>query len=118
MAKKILIADDDRTLVKLLEATLQDAGYETVVAYDGEEALGKISAERPDLLILDVDMPKLNGYSFLFEMRALEERAPIPVMVLTCKEGMADIFKAEGVKEYLIKPVGVKDLLERVRRHI
>ncbi len=118
MAKKIFIVDDDKTLTKLLQTYLQEHGYDIVVSNDGEEALAKLEHERPDLLVLDVVMPKMNGYTFLFEMRKFEFGVTIPVIVLTCKEEMADIFKVEGVKEYLIKPFPSKDLLERIKKYI
>lgn len=118
MAKKIFIVDDDRMLTKIVQSCLQEHGYEVSVSHDGEEALAKIGHERPDLLLLDVVMPKMNGYTFLFEMRKLEHGAAVPVIVLTCKEEMADIFKVEGVKEYLIKPFPNQDLLEKIKKYV
>lgn len=118
MAKKILIADDDPTLTRLISIYLGEQGYDTVVAHDGESALRKLEVERPDLIILDVVMPKVNGYAFLFEMRKIEGVARTPVIVLTGKAGMLDVFKAEGVVEYMVKPVQQKELLEQVRKYI
>ncbi len=118
MGKKILIVDDDKTLTKLLGSYLEGHDFEVAVANEGESALVVFEQFRPDLLVLDVVMPKLNGYSFLFEMRKLERGASTPVIVLTYKEEMADIFKVEGVKEYLIKPFPNKELLEKIQKHI
>ena len=115
---KILIVDDDKTLTKLLSSFLEEQGYETLVANDGDLALKVIEAQHPDLVVLDVVMPNLNGYSFLFEMKKLEYGVTVPVIVLTCKEEMADIFKVEGVKEYLIKPFPNKDILEKIRKYV
>ncbi|MBF0569369.1 MAG: response regulator transcription factor [Candidatus Omnitrophica bacterium] len=118
MAKKILIADDDKTLAKLMGSFLEENGYQVVLAYDGEEALKKVQYEMPDLILLDVVMPKINGYSFLFEVRKLEQGAGTPIIVLTSKEDMGDIFKVEGVKEYLVKPFHNRELLEKIKKHI
>jgi DNA-binding response OmpR family regulator len=118
MAKKIFVLDDDKTLTKILQAFLQENGYEVTVSNDGEDALAKIEHNRPDLLVLDVVMPGMNGYAFLFEMRKFEFGVAIPVIVLTCKEEMADIFKVEGVKEYLIKPFPNKDLLDKIKKYV
>jgi DNA-binding response OmpR family regulator len=115
---QILVVDDDKTLTRLIRASLEDSGYDVVVAHDGDAALGKLQQEHPDLIILDVVMPRLNGYSFLFEMRKVDVGAQTPVIVLTCKEDMEDIFKVEGVREYLIKPFPQKTLVEMVRKHL
>lgn len=118
MPKTILIIDDDRTLTRLLKKFFQDHDFDVLVADDGDEALKKLEVTRPDLVILDIQMPKLNGYSFLFEMHKYERGTRIPVIVLTCKEELEDIFRVEGVKEYLIKPIPNDDLLAKVRKHI
>jgi len=118
MPKKILIIDDDLTLTRLLTVFLRENGYYIAVASDGEEGLGKLVAECPDLILLDVVMPRVNGYAFLFEMRKREIGVNVPVIVLTCKADMADIFQAEGVAEYIIKPFKNKDLLDKVRKYI
>lgn len=118
MAKTILVADDDRILSKMLEKLLGDNGYNVTIALDGEEALQKVEQHRPDLLILDVQMPKVNGYSFLFELKKIDSGRPIPIIVLTCKEEMRELFLVEGVKEYLIKPVSNVELLKKIRQYI
>ena len=118
MAKKILIADDDKTLTKMLSSFLTEQGYKVTVAHDGEEALRKIELEMQDLILLDVVMPKVNGYAFLFDMKKLEQGSKTPIIVLTCKDEMKDLFKVEGVKEYIVKPFVNKDLLEVIRKYI
>ncbi|MBF0594225.1 MAG: response regulator [Candidatus Omnitrophica bacterium] len=118
MVKKILVADDDPTLTRLLESYLMDHGYQVITAADGDEALEKLEQERPDLVVLDVVMPKTNGYAFLFAMRRIDGAGKTPVIVLTCKPELAGIFKAEGVQEYLIKPFPQKELLEKIRKYI
>lgn len=118
MPKKILMADDDKTLTRSVSVFLAEQGYDLCVAHDGEEALDKLRSEVPDLVLLDVVMPKVNGYSFLFEMKKLDQGAQTPVIVLTCKEEMKDLFKVEGVKEYIVKPFRNKDLLEKIHKYI
>ncbi len=118
MTKTILVADDDRVLTRLLKKYLEEHGLSVVVSNDGEEALKELERMRPDLILLDIQMPKVNGYSFLFEMRKLEQCAAIPVIILTCKEEMEEIFRVEGVKEYIVKPVRNEILLEKIKKHL
>ena len=83
-----------------------------------EEALKKLELESPDLILLDVVMPKVNGYAFLFEMKKIDQKGQTPVIVLTCKDEMKDLFKVEGVKEYIVKPFVNQDLLKMIRKYI
>lgn len=118
MLKTILMADDDPTLVRIVQHTLEDAGYRVLTAHDGEEALKKLESECIDLVILDVQMPKVHGYSFIFQMRKIEGRHDVPVIVLTASRDMKDIFMAEGVKEYLVKPCSAKELLAKIKLYL
>ncbi len=118
MGKKILIADDDKGFVKLLGVFLQKQGYDIVTAYDGAEALVKMQKTFPDLVILDIVMPHVNGYAFVLELKKLKREPEIPIIVLTCKEQFQDIFKVEGVKEYIVKPFEHADLLEKIKKYI
>jgi OmpR family response regulator RpaB len=117
MSKKILIADDDLTLTHLMGTFLTEHGYTVVLAHDGDQALKVFEREHPDLIVLDVVMPKVNGYDFIFEMRKIEDAAKTPVIVITSKADMADIFKVEGVSEYLVKPFFPQALLEKVKKY-
>ena len=118
MAKKILVIDDDPTLVKLVQPFLQAHGYDVSVCCDGEEGIARLNKEKPDLIILDVQMPKMNGYTFIFEMKKISHVKNVPIIVLTAKEGMAEIFKVEGVKEYLTKPFQTEKLLDHVKKYV
>lgn len=118
MSKVVLVIDDDRTLTRIIKKTLEEADLEVMIAHDGQEGLVKLRQVRPDLVILDIQMPNMNGYSFLFEMRKLEHGIRIPVIVLTCKEGLEEIFRVEGVSEYMIKPVASQELLQQVRKYV
>jgi len=118
MPKTILIADDDRMLTKVLKKFLEDQDFNVLVADDGDDALKVMDMTPPDLVVLDIQMPRMNGYSFLFEMHKRDWAARTPVIVLTCREELEDIFRVEGVKEYLIKPIRSEDLLEKIKKHI
>ena len=118
MSKRILIVDDDQALVKMVEAFLVSHGYSVVTAFDGEEGLAQVKTQRPDLIVLDVQMPKMNGYTFVFELKKIDNAASVPIIVLTAKEGMAEIFKVEGVKEYITKPFQTEALLANIKKYV
>ena len=114
MAKKILVIDDDQLNVKLLKLRLESSQYEVVTAYDGKEGLSKVSREKPDLIILDVQVPKVNGYTFMLEFKRMEEFSRVPVIVLTAHEEMQPIFTLKGVRGYLVKPIKFEMLFEKL----
>jgi CheY-like chemotaxis protein len=88
MKKKILIVDDERDIVSYLEMVLQDQGFDTVTAGDGNEALEAVKRERPDLVTLDISMPKASGTRFYKEMRTDPELSTIPVVIVTAVTGL------------------------------
>lgn len=118
MGKKILFADDDKNLMEVLLLRFKKEGYETVDAYDGDEALTKMKVEKPDLVVLDITMPKMNGYALVREMKSDESLKDIPVIVLSGKDTMQDIFQIEGVGTYLVKPFEFDDLLGKVKEQL
>ena len=118
MGKKILVVDDDPSLVKMVDSYLTAHGYQVLVGTDGDEGLAKIKSDVPDLIILDVQMPRMNGYTFVHECKKIPEAINVPIIVLTAKQGMAEIFKVEGVKEYITKPFAMEKLLESIKKHI
>ena len=118
MSKKILVIDDDPGLIKVVETFLSSHGYQVGSAIDGEDGILRIKAALPDLIILDIQMPRMNGYTFLFELKKIPNADSIPIIVLTAKEGMAEIFKVEGVKEYLTKPPQLELLLTNIKKYI
>lgn len=115
MSKKILFADDDANLMEVLLLRFKTAGYETVGTYDGDEALEKMRAERPDLLVMDIAMPKMNGYLLVREMKSDEALKNIPIIILSGKDSLQDLFEIEGVGAYLVKPFEFNDLLRKVK---
>jgi len=116
MAKKILIVDDDHDLVEVMQEWFETEGYNIVTAYDGEECIKQAKKEQPDLIIMDINMPKMDGYSAVKEIKVDEAIKHIPIIVLTGKDQMEDIFKMEGVKEYVVKPFEYKVFSQMVKK--
>jgi DNA-binding response OmpR family regulator len=114
--KKILIADDEQQLALAVKIRLQSKGYHVVTASDGQQAIGLMAQEKPDLVILDVLMPVMDGYSCLREINTKFGRGKIPVIILTARDRMKDLFELEGVEDYVIKPFDHEDLLLRIER--
>ena len=115
-AKKILVADDEQQLALAVKIRLQSKGYTVVTASDGQQALQLAAQEKPDLIILDVLMPVMDGYSCLRELNTKFGRGKIPVIVLTARDQMKDLFELEGIEDYVIKPFDHEDLLIRIER--
>lgn len=113
MARNVLIVDDDPAIRKVLSTTLELEGYDIQVAVDGEEALVRVGELVPDLMILDVMMPKLNGFDLLERLRAEEPTSNIPVILLTARSSQEDQWEGwrRGVDYYMTKPFDVEDLL-------
>ena len=113
MPKKILIADDEPNIIKMVESRLQSQGYIVIAARDGEQALEKAKSEKPDLIILDVMMPKLDGNEVCRRLRASAECKNIPIVMLTACGQAADIKKGMegGADSYVSKPFKSATLL-------
>jgi len=118
MPRKILTVDDEKHIVRLIQVNLERHGYEVVTAYDGREALQKVDEERPDLVILDVMMPYMDGFEVLQNLKRNPETRDIPVIMLTAKAQDADVFKGwqSGVDCYLTKPFNPMELISFVQR--
>jgi twitching motility two-component system response regulator PilG len=118
--KKILVVEDSPTTRKVIVLTLKQKGYAMVEARDGLEALGKINEERPDLVLLDIILPKMDGYQILSIIKKTPELKDTPVILLTSKDGMINKVKGRlaGSTDYLTKPFETTDLIETVCKHI
>ena len=117
MAKKILIVDDEPNIVISLEFLMRREGFEVSIARDGEEALTHIRTNRPDLVLLDVMMPKVNGFEVCQAVRADPELADLRILMLTAKGREAEIAKglALGADAYVPKPFSTRDLVVQVK---
>ncbi len=115
---KILICDDDPLLIELMEFRLRSKGYDVVTAADGEEALAKASSEKPDLVVLDAMMPRLDGFEALARIKANPDLAGVRVIMLTARKAEREIVSAleRGADDYLIKPFIPDELLARLSR--
>ena len=120
--KRILVVDDDADIVGWLEQLLSHAGYRVATAYDGIEALESVAAHRPDLILLDIKMPRLDGRATLSRLRAEDEYREIPVIVLSAdpvsdeaeRRHLVDL----GVREFVTKPATVEQLIAGIRKHL
>lgn len=117
---KILIAEDSATAVELLKRTLSPLGHQIVVAADGENAEKLIQDERPDLLILDIIMPKMNGFQLCRSLRSNPAFKELPIIIITSMDRESDRYWGlkQGASEYLVKPVDPTLLLERVKAYL
>lgn len=119
--KKILIVEDEQLIADLVQRKLQDEGYYAFVARDGEEAVKQIREGRPDLILLDIVLPRLNGFDVLAEIQKDEELKLIPVIIISNSGQPEEIerAKAAGVRDWLVKTeFDPKEVLEKVRRQI
>ena len=120
---KILVAEDERDIRELIGFTLRFAGFEVVLAVNGLEAIEKAPLERPDLIMLDVRMPKMTGYETCRRLKENPETTDIPVVFLSAKgqDGEIEQGLASGALEYIVKPFAPDDLTKQVkdilRRH-
>ena len=120
MSKKILVVDDERDIVDILAAFLKHEGYNVISAFDGEEGAYKAISEKPDLVIMDVMMPKVDGFGGVKIIKAQKETASIPIIMLTAKDQQLDKDKALalGINAYLVKLFDLEDLRNTVKQLI
>ena len=114
MQEKILVVDDEKTLVKALKFGLEKDGFQVSTAYDGEEALEKVKQEEPDLVVLDLMLPKLDGFEVC---RRLRKERDLPIIMLTAKgEDIDKILGLElGADDYMTKPFNPRELMARIK---
>ncbi len=120
MPVKILVCDDERHIVRLIQVNLERQGWEVVTAFDGKEGLEKIRAEKPNLVVLDVMMPYMDGFEVLKSLRREPDTEALPVIMLTAKAQDKDVFEGYhyGADMYLTKPFNPMELVTFVKRII
>ena len=114
---KVLVVEDDRSLAKVLEYNLTQAGYEVLSAYDGQDALNQAWLRLPDVIVLDVMIPVIDGLEVCRRLRANNETRETPIVMLTAKSEESDqlVGFTVGADDYVTKPFSVKILLQRIR---
>lgn len=115
---KIMVVDDDPDFRQLLEFDLIKQGYNVISAGDGEEGLNKAKTEKPALILLDIKMPQMDGYTFVRHLRKDTDTTHIPVVVLTSYEPMKDMFKLEGVEHYFVKSADTEGLFATIKANL
>ena len=114
---KILVVDDEASIVTMLAYNLKKEGYDVVTAEDGEVALEKFESENPDLLLLDIMMPKMDGYEVC---RKIREKSSVPIIMLTARADEVDkvVGLEMGADDYVTKPFGNRELIARVKANL
>jgi len=120
MKKRILVVDDEIDLVETLRFSLELEGYEVLVAYNGEDALHLARNENPDLILLDVMLPKMDGYKVCRLLKFDARFSHIPIFMLTAKTQEKDRMTGEqtGADEYITKPFEMEDLMKKVKEYL
>ncbi len=117
--KRIILVEDEQTLREMLERKLKKSGYEVETAVDGEEGLGKIKEQKPDLVLLDIVMPKMDGFTVMEEVRKDETVSNTPIIIVSNSGQPVELDRAQqlGVKDWIIKtefdPMEVVDMVDR-----
>ena len=117
---KILVADDEQDIRELVRYTLQFAGYSVILASNGEEVIEAAQRELPDLILLDVRMPRINGYDACIRIKADERTQKIPVVFLSAKGQESEVHAGleAGADDYILKPFSPDQLIERIKSRI
>lgn len=117
MGHKILVVDDESTIVNIISFNLKKEGYEVITAEDGEKALSLALGENPDLILLDIMMPKMDGYEVC---RKVRQKSNVPIIMLTARADEVDkvIGLEMGADDYVTKPFGNRELMARVKAHL
>lgn len=117
MNKKILIVDDEKAIVDILNHNLRKEGYNTLQAYDGEEALKVFQNEKPDLVLLDVMLPKMDGFTVC---KTIRQTTNTPIIMVTAKEDVVDkvIGLELGADDYITKPFSVREVMARIKANL
>lgn len=120
MLYKVLVVDDDKEIVETLQKILTQEEYNVVAAFDGEEALVKLKSDNPDIILLDIVMPKLNGFEVLKEIREKHTDRWRPVIIISAKDELESVRRGYNMEadHYLTKPCSVENILRAIRTMI
>jgi two-component system cell cycle response regulator DivK len=120
LPKKVLVVDDNQDSRELVVKVLKNKGYEMIEATDGEEAIEKAVGERPDLILLDISIPKLDGYEVTRRLKSREEFKETPIVALTAHAMKGDRAKAleAGCEGYISKPINIRELPDQVKSYL
>lgn len=118
--KKVLIVDDEMDIVETLKFMLETEGINCITAYDGEDALNLAKSESPDLMILDVMLPKINGYKVCRLLKFDAKYKNIPILMVTARSQEEDkcIGEETGANEYITKPFNIEELVDKVKNYL
>ena len=117
---KVLIVDDEPNNVDFLEQALEDTGYQLITAANGQEALTKIQSERPDLILLDLNMPVMDGFTVLAKLKEDPDLRDTPVIIISSEQESKSVVKGikQGAEDYLTKPVNAALLVKKVKEFL
>jgi Response regulator containing CheY-like receiver, AAA-type ATPase, and DNA-binding domains len=117
---KVLIVDDEAFNVDYLEQALEDSNYQIITASNGQEALDKIQSDQPDLVLLDLAMPVLDGFAVLAQVKADQVLREIPVIIISGEHDSKSVVKGikQGAEDYLTKPVNADLLVKKVKEYL
>ncbi|WP_375770161.1 response regulator [Archangium gephyra] len=118
--KKILLVDDSQTVLLMHQLLLADRGYELITARDGQAAVESALAERPDIIFMDVLMPRVDGFAACQELRAHESTRDIPVIMVTTRGEPHNVQRGyeSGCSDYITKPFNANELLDKLERYL
>ncbi len=116
----ILLIDDVASILELLRLVLKREGYDVRTSPDARHALDMAFADPPDLILLDILLPDINGYEFCYELKSYEELSHIPVIFISAQDRLQDQQKAfeVGAADFVVKPIDIDELLEKIEHHL
>ena len=117
MSKKVLLIDDEEKLVANLKVFLELNGYQVLTAFNGKQGLDVARAQVPDIIVTDIMMPEMDGYTLLKEFKMDRQLQNVPVVMLTAKDGLNDLCEIEGAAEFIPKPFDLNRLLDVIKQH-
>jgi CheY-like chemotaxis protein len=118
MAKEILVVDDEPNMIDITQAVLEEKGFRVTGVHSGKECLDRLRKKKPDLILLDIRMPGMDGWDVLKEIKRDERTKAVPVMMYTVVEKSLDdeTLRERGVEEYIVKPFRIEDLVRKVEK--